>query len=75
MQVGFARVIWAEYIIAYSIPEKISPAKAPSAAAFPDGFLCAFAPLRGRSSFQEETIPEFMTLYLVHNSQYFKEKV
>jgi hypothetical protein len=29
---------------------KIAPAKAQSAIAFPEGFLCAFAPLRERSS-------------------------
>ncbi len=66
MHVGFARVIWAEYIAAIlllsapslqsaqvRVEEDLSRkgAKAQSATAFLRGFLCGFAPLREKYFF------------------------
>jgi hypothetical protein len=42
-----------------SYAEKISPAKAQSAAAFLSGFLCAFAPLREKNFFSRRVLDRF----------------
>ncbi len=52
------------------VSEKISPAKAQSAAAFLNGFLCAFAPLREKSS-----LVRFQTGQVTERAEAGKEKV